>query len=220
MRRASRNDSAPERHDHEFLEIDVVVGVLAAVEDVHHRHRQILGVGAAEVAVERQPDRVGGGVGDGQGDAEDGVGAELGLVGRAVQFDQQRGRVPPARRAFVAENLRGDDLVDVVDGLEDALAEIAFLVAVAQLDGLVGAGAGAAGDGGRPAEPSSRMTSTSSVGLPRLSRISRALMDSISIGLPQAKKDKGTGTATSVGCCYCSFVGFLGKVKRRAPAVS
>ena len=39
-------------------------------------------------------------------------------------------------------------VVDVLDGLEDALAEVALLVAVAQLDGLVGAGAGARGDGG------------------------------------------------------------------------
>ena len=39
-------------------------------------------------------------------------------------------------------------VVDVVDRLEDALAEIALLVAVAQFDGLVGAGAGAAGHGG------------------------------------------------------------------------
>ncbi len=41
-----------------------------------------------------------------------------------------------------------DGVVDVVDGLEDALAEIAGLVAVAQLQRLVGAGAGAAGHGG------------------------------------------------------------------------
>ena len=40
MRSASRKLWRPTRHDHEFLEIDVVVGVLAAVEDVHHRHRQ------------------------------------------------------------------------------------------------------------------------------------------------------------------------------------
>jgi len=29
----------PQRHDHELLDVDVVVGVLAAVEDVHHRGR-------------------------------------------------------------------------------------------------------------------------------------------------------------------------------------
>ena len=29
-----------DRHDHEFLNIDRVVGVRAAVDDVHHRYRQ------------------------------------------------------------------------------------------------------------------------------------------------------------------------------------
>src|SRR5262249_61333773 len=71
-------------HDHELLEIDVVVGVLAAVEDVHLRHRQVAGVGAAEVAVQRQADGGRGGVGDGERGAEDRVGAEFALVGGAV----------------------------------------------------------------------------------------------------------------------------------------
>ena len=39
-------------HDHELLEIDGRVGVRAAVDDVHHRHRQDLGVRAAEVLVQ------------------------------------------------------------------------------------------------------------------------------------------------------------------------
>ena len=58
----------------------------AAVEDVHHRHRQQVGVGTADVAVERQPRRLGRGLGDGQRGAEDRVGAEVGLVGRAVEL--------------------------------------------------------------------------------------------------------------------------------------
>ena len=41
-------------HDHEFLEVHVVVGVGAAVEDVHHRRGQNIGAGAAEIAIERQ----------------------------------------------------------------------------------------------------------------------------------------------------------------------
>ena len=66
-------------------------------------------------------------------------------------------------------------VVDVLDGLEHALAEVALLVAVAQFDGLVGAGAGPARarQRGRACRQS-RTTSTSTVGLPRLSRISRA----------------------------------------------
>jgi hypothetical protein len=69
-----------DRHDHELLEVDVVVGVLAAVEHVHHRHRQHVGVGAADVAVQRQAELVGGGLGHGERDAEDGVGAEPDLL--------------------------------------------------------------------------------------------------------------------------------------------
>ena len=41
------------RHHHELLHVHVVVGVTAAVDDVHHRDGQGAGVRAAEVAVER-----------------------------------------------------------------------------------------------------------------------------------------------------------------------
>ena len=51
---------------------------------------QHVGVGAADVAPQRQPGLLGGGVGDGEADAEHGVGAEVGLVGRAVEVDQQQ----------------------------------------------------------------------------------------------------------------------------------
>ena len=47
-----------DRHDHEFLEVDRVVGMLAAVDDVHHRHRQDMRRDAADIAIERQAARV------------------------------------------------------------------------------------------------------------------------------------------------------------------
>ena len=75
---------------------------------------------------------------------------------------------------------RVDLLDDGVDRLLDALAEVAALVAVTALDGLEGAGRGAAT--ARPrgrSVPSSRATSTSTVGLPRESRISRAPISSM-----------------------------------------
>ena len=40
------------RHDHEFLEIDRRIGMRAAIQDVHHRHRQNPGVGATQIAKE------------------------------------------------------------------------------------------------------------------------------------------------------------------------
>ena len=42
------------RHNHELLKVHAVVGVLATVEDVHHRNRQALGAGAAEIGIKRQ----------------------------------------------------------------------------------------------------------------------------------------------------------------------
>jgi hypothetical protein len=63
-------------HDHELLEVDVRVGVGAAVEDVHHGGGQDAGVDAAEVAIEGSLSAFGGGAGGGHGDGEDGVGAE------------------------------------------------------------------------------------------------------------------------------------------------
>jgi hypothetical protein len=66
-----------------------VSGVGAAVEDVHHRHRQHVRVGAADVAEQRQVRRVGGGTGHRHRHAEDRVGAEPGLVGGAVEVEHR-----------------------------------------------------------------------------------------------------------------------------------
>jgi len=130
------------RHDHEFLEVDRVVGMGAAVDDVHHRNRQDAGVGAAEIAVERQAGGLGGGLGDGERHAEDGVGAEARLVRRAVEGDHRRVDLDLVLGVEARDGI--EDLgVDGFDGLEHALAEIDRLVAVAQLDRLVGAGGGA-----------------------------------------------------------------------------
>ena len=81
--------------------------------------------------------------------AQDRVGAQLALVGRAVQLQQ------PAVDArlvgdVLAQQVGRDEVDDVLDRGQDALAAVAALVAVAQLDRLVGAGRGTRRDG-RPA---------------------------------------------------------------------
>src|SRR4029077_20888172 len=38
-------------HHHEFLEVDVIVGVRSAVEDVHHRGRQDIGSCTPEISI-------------------------------------------------------------------------------------------------------------------------------------------------------------------------
>ena len=73
------------RHEHELLQVDVVVGVHAAVDDVHHRDRQHVGVGPADVPVQRQLQLVGGSLGRRQGRAQDGVGTQAAFVVGAIE---------------------------------------------------------------------------------------------------------------------------------------
>ena len=61
-----REGGSADRHDHEFLEVDIVVRVRAAVDDVHHRHGQNVGVEAADITEQRQAMSLGRGSGDRQ----------------------------------------------------------------------------------------------------------------------------------------------------------
>ena len=137
-----------DRHDHELLQVDRVVGVDAAVDHVHHRHGEDVGVGTTDVAVQRHTELVGGRLGDRQADAEDRVGAETRLVVGAVELAQQRVDDALRHRVEAVEGV-GDLAVDEADGALDALAAVA-VAAVAQLDGLVLTCRGAARHGGAP----------------------------------------------------------------------
>ena len=135
-----------DRGDHELLDVDTGVGVCAAVDDVHHRHRKDVRVGTADVAEQRQPGGVGGGLRDGQRDAEDRVGAQPRLVGRAVEVKQRL--VDEALIVGVEPDDGRRDLVEHgLNGLLHALAAVA-VTAVAQFDGLVLTGRSAGGHRG------------------------------------------------------------------------
>ena len=136
-----------EGHDHEFLEVDRGVGMRAAVHDVHHRHGQDLGIGPAEVFVKRLTHGGRRGVRRGERDAENGVGAELGFGGGPVEREHGAIDADLVERVLADERWRNLGF-DVGDGVEHALAEVAFLVAVAQFEGFVLAGGGAGGHGG------------------------------------------------------------------------
>ena len=123
----------------------------AAVDDVHHRHRQDVGVGAADVAVQRDLQLVGGGLGDGQADAEDGVGAEAGLVVGAVELDQRGVDRPLLEARRAPRSSSAISPLTNADGAWHALAAVA-VAAVAQLDRLVLAG----GRAGRHRGPAPR----------------------------------------------------------------
>ena len=127
------------RDDHQLLQVQVVVGMGATVHHVHHRHRQLHAAHATKIAVQRQAAFLGGGAGHGHAHRQRGVGAQARLVLGAVQVDQ--GLVQKGLLAGVQAEHRFADLgVDVLDGFQHALAQVALHVAVAQLDGFARAG--------------------------------------------------------------------------------
>ena len=75
------------RDEHELLQVDRVLRVRAAVDDVHHRDRQRPGVVSAEPAVERNAGLRRGGLRGRERDAEDRVRSEPSLVRRPVGLD-------------------------------------------------------------------------------------------------------------------------------------
>ena len=112
----------------------------ATVEDIHHRHWQYVSIGATDVAVQRQCSGLCGGLGYGDGNAQDSVSAQLRLVIGTVQPNQCL--VNEALIvSFEASNLIGNLLIDILNSLQNTLAQVA-LAAVAQLVGLVHAGRG------------------------------------------------------------------------------
>ncbi len=133
------------RHHHEFLYVQIVGRVLAAVEDVQHRDGQRHGLLSAQVAEQALLSAERGGLGIGQADSQDGVGAQFGLVGGAVQPDHRRVKLflvlPVPARQFHC-----DLVIDVADGVGDPFAAKMALVAVAQFMRLKQAGRRPAGD--------------------------------------------------------------------------
>ena len=138
------------RQDHELLHVHVVVSMHAAVNNIHHRHRQrelaCLSVVAGNVSVERQIHVLSGGFRHGERHRQDGIGTQAGLVAGAIEFDH--GAVDARLVSGVAADERIAQLaVYLGHGLRHALATIALGVVVAQLDRFSGAGRGARGRG-------------------------------------------------------------------------
>ena len=123
-----------DRHNHKFLHIDRVGRMCAAVENVHHRHRQANAVDSAEEAVELCPAAIGRCPRRRDRDGENCVCPQPGLVlcavcGKHGAVDGVQIRCIYAVQAFM------DHSIHVFDCLFDALAAVAGFVAVTQLEG-------------------------------------------------------------------------------------
>ena len=127
--------------EHELLEVEGVVRVRAAVDHVHQRHGQHVRVRPTDPPVERNAGLTRRRLRNRQRGPEDGVRAEAGLRGRAVELDEQAVDSPLVV-CVEADQRVGDLAVDVADRPRDALPEPG-VAAVAELDRLVLAGRGA-----------------------------------------------------------------------------
>ena len=124
-----------DRQDHELLKVHVVVGVRPPVDDVHHGDRERQGPVAAQMAIERHAALRGRGAGRGHRHAEDGVGSESSLAGRAVQPAHEL--IELGLGADLLPDERALDLaIHMRDGFLHPLAAIALGIPIAELDGL------------------------------------------------------------------------------------
>ena len=126
------------RDEHEFLNVDRVGGMSTPVENVETRHREQPRRGPPQIAEQGKTHAGSGGAGDTQGDSQNGVGAQVFLVGCAIEICQQQIDLLLAGDVL-AEQRRGDRVVDVTDSVADGLAH-PQVTAVTQLDGLQRAG--------------------------------------------------------------------------------
>ena len=138
-----------DRHDHEFLYVDRIVGVLSTIDDVHHRNRQDVCRDTADVAVKRKTTRVGSGLGYRHTRPENGVRAYTALVERPVERVH---RVVDVALVFCveAQDRLGNFSIRCIHSVLYALAVISLLVAITQFDGFVRASRGAAWYGCSP----------------------------------------------------------------------
>ena len=139
MRTASRMDGAPTgmiMNSWKSTELSACAPPLMMFA-IGHGHEG--GVVGAQVLEQGHAEEVRGRPRGGHGDAEDGVGAELGLGLGPVQLDHGMVDVDLLQRVQ-PHDLGGDDVVHVLHRLEHALAEETGLVPVAQLQRLVLAG--------------------------------------------------------------------------------
>ena len=124
-----------DRHDHELLEVHVVVGMRAAVQNVHHGRGKQMRVHTADVLVQRKFGGLCSSLRHGQGRAQDGVRAQRALVVGAVDF--QHNVVDEALVVgFHANQGVGDFAVHMSNRIERPLAQIATLIAISQLNSL------------------------------------------------------------------------------------
>ena len=138
-----RHAGGTNRLDHEFLDVDRIVGMAAAIDDVHRRHRQRASIGAADVAgTAACRHSAAAALATASADREDRVGSKTRLVRSAVEIDHDLVDADLLAGIDTADRFENFAL-DIGDRLAHAFAAIARRIAVAQFHRFIGAGGGA-----------------------------------------------------------------------------
>ncbi len=150
-----------------------------AVDDIHHRNRQRLGVrstGYSGTAAYRANCR---GMSASQRHAENRIGAEVALGSGSVERDHRFVDADLIGHLH-AENLLGDDFIHILNGLQHAFSAITPLCRRRAVRALVFAGRGSGRNGCTADSPACGSYPTSIVGFPLESRISCMNTDNLS----------------------------------------
>src|SRR5262249_19757551 len=127
------------RDNHKFLEIDRVISMYTAIDNIHHWHRERARRGAPDIAIKRDIPGRSRGFGNCQRDAKDSVGAQPTFVWCAVESNQRFVYLGLGLAVYAAKRIE-DLAVNGIYGPTHALAPISRLVTVAQLNCLMCAG--------------------------------------------------------------------------------
>ncbi len=129
------------RLDHEFLDVDVVVSVLAAVDDVHHRNRHGVfarsAVQFSNVLVQRHTFSGSSSFGVSQRDSQNGVCTEVRFVFSTVQVDHDFVDASLVFSVF-AKNSLSDRAVNRANSFGYAFTQETGFVAIAQFQRFAG----------------------------------------------------------------------------------
>ena len=140
-----------DRQYHKLLDIHVIVGVLTAINDIHHWHGHAeisRAVNVCNMLIQRHLTRLGRRLGRGQGDCQNGIGTELGFVISTIGINH--GRIQVALGGGVRPHQEVlDGAIDMAHCVQHALTHVTGAVTVAQFQRLTRSGGSAGGGAGR-----------------------------------------------------------------------
>ena len=124
------------RTDHELLESNWCVRVRTTVDDVHHGNRKDFSIGSAEILVEWQAGSCCCGTRNRQRSSEEGIGPKIFLI--CGPIEREHGIVDARLIAgAISEKSRSDFVINVGNSSEDAFAQKAGIISIAEFPSFV-----------------------------------------------------------------------------------